>query len=1017
LLFPLQSAERYGTTTNSVWPHRCPLVLTRLYERSFAYPRHSPDGGLMTVRRVVFIVALAVLLSLALGSRVSVAADKAQPSIALFYGSPVPVTQLSSFDAVVVEPDSGFNPNVQPTSKDKWFAYVSVGEVTRARSYFKDIPASWLLGQNAAWASRVVDQSQPDWPRFYVEHVITPLWNKGYRGFFLDTLDSYQLAAKTDDERARQQAGLVAVIHAIKARYPQARLIANRGFELMPQVHDDIYAVAFESLYHGWNQAQKRYVDVPEADRQWLLGQADTLRQRYDLPVVSIDYCAPDDRACASDAIDKIRSHGLIPYVTDGALHTVGNGAFSATQTKPIARENVPRTILVVQDVTPGDNLNVTPGVRFVAMPLNWLGYRIEYADVAKPLPEGDLSKRYAGIVTWLNNPVADADTFRNWLERQVDDGTPVAVLTSFGLSIDAALAQKLDLQPVSGQPGKRLRVASMDKSLMGFEMQPQPDAHDTTNVRVDEKGHSLLRLASADANNDFSIDAAAITPWGGYAMRPYAVFDMSMVNQSRWVLQPMRFFKAALRLPDDLPAPDPTTENGRRLLMTHIDGDGLASHAEFNVNGGELNPNAPPQFSGDALYKVIRDFGLPTTVSVIEGEISDEGPYKKDAPRLRAIARELFALPNVEMASHTYTHPLQWMRVTGQGRSSDDTDTNSTEGGSRANFNGLSIDIPGYHYSTDREIGGSIRYIDALAPPGKRVKVLLWSGDCQVPASVIEAADKAGVYNLNGGDTLMTKRYPSWTAISPLGVNKDGFYQVFAPNQNEEPYTSLWTGPFYGFTRVLETFDMTETPIRFKAADVYYHMFSGTKYASVKALRDVYATLSAEPLMPVYTSEYAQKVLDFEAMTVSRDGDYWRIHGNGALRTVRLPEGRVPDLSDAQGVAGYLPGPGGVYVHLTGTDARFREIDAARAPRIPHLAEANGVVTNFTRTGNGFSFDLASHVVPHFAIGGEARPGACRVSGNGRALPLGTAQGRRVYTPLNRSATDAVHVDVACGS
>jgi hypothetical protein len=85
----------------------------------------------------------------------------------------------------------------------------------------------------------------------FIEHVIAPPWDKGYRGFFLDTLDSYRLAATTDAQRARQQAGLVAVIRAIKARYPDAKLIFNRGFEILPQVHDFAYAVVFESLFKG----------------------------------------------------------------------------------------------------------------------------------------------------------------------------------------------------------------------------------------------------------------------------------------------------------------------------------------------------------------------------------------------------------------------------------------------------------------------------------------------------------------------------------------------------------------------------------------------------------------------------------------------------------------------------------------------------------------------------------------------------------------------------------------------
>ncbi len=248
------------------------------------------------------------------------------PSVALFYGAHPPVARLREFDLAVVEPDSGFDPLAHKSAHTAWFAYVSVGEVRPQRPYYAAIPKAWLAGSNDAWASTVIDQDAAGWPAFYVEHVIAPLWKRGYRGFFLDTLDSYQLIAKTDEARARQEAGLASVIRAIKARYPHAKLIFNRGFEILPQVHTLAYAVAFESLYRGWNQAQQRYIEVPQNDRDWLLAQAKTIRERYRLPVVSIDYCAPDDAECARHAAALISAAGLVPYVTDGALQTVGTG-------------------------------------------------------------------------------------------------------------------------------------------------------------------------------------------------------------------------------------------------------------------------------------------------------------------------------------------------------------------------------------------------------------------------------------------------------------------------------------------------------------------------------------------------------------------------------------------------------------------------------------------------------------------------------------------------------------------
>ena len=56
------------------------------------------------------------------------------------------------------------------------------------------------------------------------------------------------------------------------------------------------------------------------------LGQATIIRKQYRLPVIAVDYCAPGDDVCASDTVRKICKDGLVPYVADGALMTVGIG-------------------------------------------------------------------------------------------------------------------------------------------------------------------------------------------------------------------------------------------------------------------------------------------------------------------------------------------------------------------------------------------------------------------------------------------------------------------------------------------------------------------------------------------------------------------------------------------------------------------------------------------------------------------------------------------------------------------
>lgn len=502
--------------------------------------------------------------------------------------------------------------------------------------------------------------------------------------------------------------------------------------------------------------------------------------------------------------------------------------------------------------------------------------------------------------------------------------------------------------------------------------------------------------------------DAAAITDWGGYVLNPYAVFSMDTVEQARWVVQPIEFLRRALALPD-MPIPDVTSENGRRLMLVHVDGDGFASRAEF----------PGPEYSGEALLQdVWEKYRIPTTLSIIEGEVGASGLYPKLTPRLEAIARQMFALPYVELGTHTYSHPFDWSRTV-PGAAGDRTKEGpgADKGGGDTAF---ALSIPGYKFSLDREISGSINYINArLAPPGKRVKLLQWSGDCQPPEIAVRMAWDAGVLNLNGGDTTITRSSPSWTEIAPLGIDKGpGAYQVFAPNQNENVYTNDWTGPFYGFDRLIETLQLTDTPYRFKPINIYYHMYSGTKLASLKALKKVYDYALSRPVFPIYSTEYVVKVLDFRNMAIARevgDGNTWLVRGDGDLRELRWMARGTPRMADAQGVVGYDKAAGGIYIHLDDGAARFTLAPEAESSKPAYIAEAAAFVRNFARNGNALSFEAGGYYKPFVRL---ANAGACRVKVNGNPARTARAQDNTVRVDLTGAAAQTVtyqHIDVVC--
>ena len=390
-------------------------------------------------------------------------------------------------------------------------------------------------------------------------------------------------------------------------------------------------------------------------------------------------------------------------------------------------------------------------------------------------------------------------------------------------------------------------------------------------------------------------------------------------------------------------------------------------------------------------LKEILERYRLPHTVSVIEGETSVRGLYPAQSAALEAIARKIFTLDSVEIASHSFSHPFRWQAAAAAAKNVSASEI-------------YSLKVPGYTYDSRAEVQGSISYIDkVLAPKGKRVRVFLWTGDCNPDDEPLSQTEAAGVFNMNGGDTLITRADPTITQVSPLGIPRGRYFQVYAPNQNENVYTGLWEGPYYGFERVLETFQMTESPRRLKPVNIYYHMYSTTKTASLAALHKVYRWALAQPLFAVFASEYIAKVNDFQRIVVARalDGT-WLVRGAGALRTMRVPAALGAPSGD--GVAGHLREGESAYVHLYADEARIGFAQGV-AP-LPALAEANARITSFQRAGDGFAFGLAGHRPLEFRL---ADAGRCSASSDGRVL---TADKAGLYRTERHGAE---RIDVRC--
>lgn len=856
------------------------------------------------------------------------------PSVAFYYGSRIPVDDLRAFDWVVLEPqhalaqDSKIVSAIGPDTLA--LAYVSVGEVTPDRPYYVDMPKAWLPASNAAWGSRVVDQTTAGWPAFLRQRIVKPLWDAGFRAFFLDTLDSYQLLAKTPTQRQQQAQALTETLRGLVAAFPGIRLMLNRGFELVDAtLAPSIVAVAAESLYRGWNQGDSSFVEVAAADREWLLARFAEMRGQFKLPGIAIDYCAPKDRALARQTAQKIAAHGLIPWVADPQLESLGVGSV----------ELVPRRVLLLHSCEQGDSpeLQLQSAHLYGAMPLEYLGLVPEYRFVGAPAITEPLAGRYAAIVLYPDDGKVSGEV-RTMLRRAQAEGVPVAILGYTDFDVLAELGAMVG----EGQLAAPIAVQRQPGTPNG-EVIPLITAQNSVPLAAGPGAQVWLRATGADGQ---VMDGAAITPWGGYALGAFGLFNLPGNTGTRWSVEPIAFFRAALRVGQD-PMPDITTRTGRRVFFVHFDGDGWPNACD--------RPGSP--LACEVLVsEFLEKYKVPTLASVIIGEISHEGLYPKTADTSQKWAKRMYALPWIEVGSHTWSHPFNWVEA---------SKTHSLGTPSKAYPYGFYLPLPNYTFSTRSNVIGAAEYIDdKLCPPGKKCNMILWPGDCNPPNEAVAMAYEYGIGNINGGGAPISKTRPTLSDVWPMGIPKDVYFQVYAPCSNEEVFTHNWTGPYFGFERVIESYEMTDLPRRLKPIDIYYHPYIVTKAAGAKSLHTVYQWVLKQPTHAIYGHQYFRSVNDWRRATVARRlAGGWRLRGGAELRQWCQPMGATPpQLAQCQHVVGWNTHGEQRYIHVsTGQAVLLTGTEGAAAPR---LVEANADVRRWEmQTDGSVRIELQGHL------------------------------------------------------
>jgi hypothetical protein len=553
---------------------------------------------------------------------------------------------------------------------------------------------------------------------------------------------------------------------------------------------------------------------------------------------------------------------------------------------------------------------------KLAELPLNHLGLVVDFQDVNQdPLPTRQEMKRYRGVLAWFgDHRVRSPDAYLAWLREQLAADRRVVVIGDLPLLQDRSgksadqgaiegvlrlLGAELEGRPI--EDPSAIGVAMADPEVIGFERKLPERIELYHRYRALGSSRVYLRLARFETEDG---KPRAIAPsdvvWtsarGGFAAAPFATMEDHVEDRwvTRWIINPFVFFERAFGV-EHLPRLDFTTLNGRRIYYGHVDGDGLDTISEIDSKS---------RCGAIIRDRIFKKYDLPFTASVVVGGVAPPpvGSGKYFSPENIAVARSIFALDNVEVASHGLAHPMDWR--------------------AGANMTVAVTDIPGYQMTAEAEIKDSVEYINhELAPASKPCRIMLWTGSCNPNEEQIGWAYRLRLRNLNGGDPRMDSFYPSYAHLVPPLHPVGRWFQYYTSAANDFIHTQDWTPPYYRFQNVIQTFERSGSPRRIVPVNVYVHYYSARNVAALIGLERAMDWVAAHPLAPIFASEYVDIARDFHWARIAEEGERRFVVEKGPhLRTVRFDGKDVRvDLARSTGVLGYLydESLGVTYVHL----------------------------------------------------------------------------------------------------
>ncbi|MCI9503913.1 MAG: hypothetical protein HFE26_00775 [Clostridia bacterium] len=201
-------------------------------------------------------------------------------------------------------------------------AYITIGEddsLHTGDGLGENGYASYYIYENGApkvngsWGSYFVDAGNPVWQKSVLAKAET-IMDYGVDGLFLDTLDTVSVVPST-------MGGMVDLVKKLDQTFPEAKLIANRGFNVYPYVSQYVDGIMFESFSTTYSESLKYFIDRNADEMEYNYSIASNIinrARRYDyMPVFCLEYVNAQEYSYMPQGVyNAAWQFDFIPYAT-----------------------------------------------------------------------------------------------------------------------------------------------------------------------------------------------------------------------------------------------------------------------------------------------------------------------------------------------------------------------------------------------------------------------------------------------------------------------------------------------------------------------------------------------------------------------------------------------------------------------------------------------------------------------------------------------------------------------------